>query len=253
MKSPFPSLRPARRLALLTLLAGFFGCTSAGVPRPPVLSDNLPPGVEPNASRFRQQQMRFYGRPNHTRGRRAICETGAVRTLGCAVEIEIQVDAVPLPDDVVPPANGYVIARLSNLDPRDTEEEYQMVSSTRADYFIWIDEMPGARRTRWTLLYVPKGSGNVQTAYAKPLSRCHTEKESGPPPPADVDFTEYKWHPAGVKCGRTTYSAAPPSVTVASVFSIRPFTALITRVGSLISGGARIPNGIWFECGGCCT
>lgn len=253
MKSPFPSLRPARHLALLALLAGFFGCTSTGVPRPLVLSDNLPSGVEPNASRFRQQQMHFYGRPTHTRGRRAICENGRVRTLGCVVEVEIQVEAVALPDDVVPPTNGYAIARLTNIDPRDTEEEYQMVSSRHADYFVWIDEMPGSRRTRWTLLYVPKGPGNVQTAYAKPLSRCHTMKEAGPPPVADVDFTEFKSHPPGVKCGATIYSAAPPSVTVASVFSMRPVTALIARISSLISGGARIPNGIWFECNGCCT
>ena len=253
MNSPLPTLRPAFRLALLTLLAGFFGCTSAGLPRPAVLSDNLPPGVEPNAARFRQQQMRFFGRPTHTRSRRAICETGTVRTLGCVVEVEIQVDGVALPDDVVPPTAGYAIARLTNIDPRDTEEEYQMVSSKQADYFVWIDEMPGSRRTRWTLLYVPNGSGTVQTAYAKPLSRCHTKKDAGPPPVPDVDFTEFKWHPPGIKCGATTYSASPPSVTVASVFSIRPFTALITRIGSLISGRARIPNGIWFECNGCCT
>lgn len=248
MNSPFTALRPARRWALLTLLAGFIGCTSAGVPAPPVLSDILPPGVEPNASRFRQQQTRFYGRPTHTRSRRAICENGTVRTLRCVVDIEIQVDGVDLPDPALPPTSGYAIARLTNLDPRDTEEQYHLVPSSRAEYFVWIDAMPGTRRTRWTLLYVPSGSGNVQTAFAKPLSRCHTMPG---PRPVNVDFSEFQPHPPGV-CGVATNTVAP-SVTLASVFSIRPLAAFVTRIGSLFSGGAIIPNGIWFECNGCCT
>lgn len=245
MNSPIPILRPARRWALLTLLAGFIACTSAGVPAPPVLSNILPLGVEPNASLFRQQQTRFSGRPTHTRTRRAICENGTIRTLRCVVDIEIRVDG-DVPDPDVPPAAGYAIARLTNLDPRDTEEQYHLVPSSRADYFVWIDAMPGSRRTRWTLLYVPTGSGNVQTAFAKPLVRCHLR----PGRPANVDFSEFQDHPVGV-CGVATNNVAP-SVTLASVVSIRPLTALITRIGSMISGGARIPNGIWFECSGCC-
>lgn len=250
MNSPFPALRPARRWALLTLLAGFFGCTSAGVPRPPVLSDNLPAGVERDASQFRRQLARFYGKPTHQRSRRAICHNG---TLGCVVEIEIQVDGVELPDPAVPPRDGFAIARLTNLDRQDTEEQYHLVPSSRAEYFVWLDAMPGSGRTRWTLLYVPSGAGNVQTAFSKPLTRCHTPKEVVPRPVADVDFTEFKWHPPGTVCGGTTYSVAPRSVSLASVFSVPPLAALIRRVGSLLSGGSRIPNGIWFECNGCCT
>lgn len=248
MNSPFPTLSPAPRWAFLTLLAGFFGCTSAGVPRPPVLSDNLPTGVERDASQFRRQLARFYGKPTHQRTRRAICHNG---TLGCGVEIEIQVDGVQLPDPAVPPAAGYAIARLTNLDRRDTEEYYHLVPSSRAEYFVWIDAMPGMRRTRWTLLYVPAGSGNVQTAFTKALVRCHAG--DGKPYPVNVDFTEFKWHPPGTVCGETTYSVAPRSVSLASVFSVPPLAALIRRVSALVSGGATRPNGIWFECNGCCT
>lgn len=245
----FSTLRPARRLALLTLLAPFIGCPGVGVAPAPVLSDNLPMGVERDASRFRQQLTRFYAKPTHTRTRRAICADG---TLRCVVEIEIHVDRVELPDPAAPPPRGLPIARLANLDPRDTEEQYHLVPSSRADYFVWLDPMPGTGGTRWTLLYVPSRGGNVQTAYAKPLTRCHVAKYEVPPV-ADVDFTEFKSHPAGVLCGAPTSSVVPPSASLASVFSIRPLTALITKIGSLISGGATIPNGIWFECNGCCT
>lgn len=249
MNCPFASLRPARRWVLLTLLVGFMGCTSAGVPAPPVLSNILPPGVEPNASLFRQQQMRLYGRPTHKRVRRAICEHGTTRTARCVVDVEIHVDdRAALPDPDTPPAIGYAIARLTNPDPRDTEEYYHLVPSVRAEYFVWIDAMPGGRRTRWTLLYVPTGSGTVQTVMQSTLVRCHP-KPGGRP--ANVDFSEFADHPVG-SCGVTTNTVAP-SVRLASAFSIAPFNALLSRIRSLVSGSARAPNGIWFECNGCCT
>jgi hypothetical protein len=241
----FPGIRPS----LLALLVSAIGCTSAGVSVPPVLSNVLPPGVESNPAQFRQQHTRFSGRPTHTRTRRANCERGAMARAKCVVEIAIEVDAtaaVPNPD--APPAAGYAIARLNNLDALDIEEEYDMVPSSQAEYFVWIDAMPGGSGTRWTLLYVPKGSGSVQTAYVARLSRCKENPGARPP---NVDFAEFAGHSHG-QCGVSTNNPEP-SPALASIFTARPLSALVTAISSLINGGAKTANGMWFECSGCCT
>ena len=245
MNSSLPTLRPAR-WALVTVLVGFIGCKSGGMPAPPRLSNDLPNGAVSNAAIFRQQHTRFYGRPTYPqRGRRAVCEKG-FKPRKCVVAIDIQVDAtVAVPDPAAPPSTGYAIARLSNLDTRDTEEQYGMVPKAQADYFVWIDAMPGGG-TRWTLLKVPAGSGSVQTAYTKRLVRC---KPGAAGKPADVDFSEYR-HDHG-ECGVATN--VEPSANLASLLSMRPLSTLFTRIGSLISGRAGQPNGMWFECSGCCT
>lgn len=228
---------------IFLLAAALIACTPPGLVPPP-MTGPLPPNVNPDADGFRRDvQSLVPSHPtSHTRERAGICPHA------CTVPVEIVLLSAPVPDPDDPPSTGAPLARIRNLHPSIREGRYGFDPSTDADYYLWIDSIPNANKTRWTLLRVPVGSGTVTAGHPNILVGCHP----GPRPSVpDVDFVSYK-HPGGSPCFVAGNPTAP-AVTRASVFTAGPIRAIAARIAAVISPPFDL-SPIWIECNsGCCT
>lgn len=240
MKRAPSNLRAIVPLAFLAV-AAVLTCGPYPPLPPPPPAGPLPPGVSSDPAQFRQQVSGLTRGQTHIRSRPGRCLNG-----GCTVEIEIEVLGTVIPNPNDAPDQGFAYANIRNMDASDEEAKYRLDPTTQADYYIWMDSLPGFNKTRWTLLRVPKRGGNVENKFSRTLTECH------PGPPAlDVDFAEYK-HPRGSPC-RVAMDDVDPGVNLASSFSSAPFAPLLKRIAALVSDRAGAAPGAWFGCGtGCC-
>lgn len=245
MKEVRAAIRTGSGIRLFALVAVMIGCNPPLPPSPPTMIA-LPRGVDEDPTRFRQQWANLARGPAKVRPRPARCLAG-----GCSVDIEIVVlgTAVPHPDR--PPADGYPIAILRNLDPSDREARYDLDPSREAEYYLWIDKVPSAVKTRYVLLRVPMRGGKVEGKGSKQIAVCHYDPTPIPNKRPDVDFAEFK-HPLGNPC-RVADGAVKPAVTHAATLSFHSVAILAARMREWLDmrGPASL---IWTDCDpGCCT
>ena len=245
MKEIRAAISTGGRVRLLALVAVMIGCNPPLPPSPPTIIP-LPRGVEEDPTRFRQQWAALARGQAKVRPRPARCLAG-----GCSVDIEIVVlgTAVPSPDK--PPADGYPIAILRNLDPSDKEARYNLDPSHEAEYYLWIDKVPSAVKTRYVLLRVPMRGGKVEGKGSKQIAICHYDTTPNPNKRPDVDFAEFK-HPLGNPC-RVAAGDVKPAVTHAGALSFHSLATVAARISEWFRG--RGPASlIWTDCdSGCCT
>lgn len=239
MRRATSNLRAIVPWGFLTLAVGWIGCNP---PPPPVpIAGPLPPGVDSVPSQFLQQVGKPLRSQTQIRSRPGRCLNG-----GCTVEIEMEALGTEIPNPNDAPNQGFAYAHIRNMDPSDEEAKYRLDPTTQADYYIWMDSLPGFNKTRWTLLRVPKKGGIVQNKFSKTLTPCHPGVGY-----VGVDFAEYK-HARGSPC-RVATNEGDPGINLASSFSSWPFAPFLKRVAALVSDRAGAAPGAWFGCDtGCC-
>ena len=200
----------------------------------------LPPGVSSNADAFRTR-LRVVPGVKRTRLRAGTCP-------GCTVKVSIQaIDSTRAFGPGLPPATGLAVARIQNLDPRNTEGYYGFRPSTEAEYYFWVDKRPDADSARITVLEVPR-VGPVRAGRQKNLQYCHIYPRGYVYLRPDADFVEYK--------PRCTAGATAPSskIVEASFFSGAPVGKVFAGIATVLQVVTLISQGGWIDCNsGCCT
>jgi hypothetical protein len=243
MKKPPAVAGNTMRWIALALLAVPLACTVANPPAPERIP--LPPGVNPNATAFRNGiQASYPVTGTHDRPRPGNCSKCLV-----IVHIDVLGDTRRVDADNPPTAPaGIAIAHLVNRDNRDNEAYFNLRPYTVADYYVWVDDN-GGRKARYTLLELV---GNTVTATKQwNVKKCHQYSTTYPPGPSDFDFYEFK-HP-GEECDKA-YSTGMVGANHASFFTVSPFRHLFTRMSAIVRGEIGALPGSWIECSsGCCT
>ena len=243
MKRP-PAL-PAKtmRCVALALIAGSLACAVANPPEPRRVP--LPPGVNPNATIFRNSVQASYPvYTTHDRPRPGNCSKCVV-----IVHIDVLGDTRRVDADNPPPTPaGIAVAHLVNQDASDREAYFNLRPFTAADYYVWVDDN-GGKKARFTLLEL---AGNSVTAIKQwNVIKCHKHSSTYPPGPSDFDFYEFK-HKTD-ECDKG-YSAGIVGANHASFLTGIPFPRLLTRIRALVLGNMAALQGSWIECSsGCCT
>jgi hypothetical protein len=216
---------------------------------PPDPKNKLPAGVAKDAGEFRQRLVSggFPVGPGHTRNRTADC------FFSCE-DVQVRIEAVGntllIDPTVAPPPNtGVPVAHLYNLDENKREKYYGMKPHKNAEYYLWVDAKPGTpNASRWTLLEVPIGNGNVTAGVPKDFALCNSP-DPGVPRYSQADFAEYQH--SGVCAFKRT--AAKSNMSEASVMGLQPMFDAISLLIATLSNYLQ-PQGGWIECKpGCCT
>jgi hypothetical protein len=243
MRRASSNLRAIIPWTFLTLTIALLACQPASTPAP--MAGPLPRGVSSNPRQFVQQVSSLRRGDTIIRHRPGRCLYGE-----CSVEIVIEALGTVLPRSYHAPDQGFAYAHIRNTDTTHQEAKYRLDPTSKADYYIWMDSLPGFNRTRWTLLRVPKDSTKrVENRLSKPLTPCHP----GPPGMPAVDFAEYG-HKSGSPC-RVATNEGDPGVSLASSVSSWPFAPFLKRVAAFVSDRAVVTAtaGAWFGCDtGCC-
>lgn len=243
MKKPPAIAGSTMRWMSLALIAVPLACTVANPPFPERIP--LPPGVNPNATIFRNSLQASYPvTRTHDRPRPGNCSKCLV-----IVHIDVLGDTRRVDADNPPAAPaGLAIAHLVNMDKKDNEAYFNLRPSTVADYYVWVDDN-GGRKARYTLLELV---GNAVTATKQwNVRKCHQHSTAYPPGSSDFDFYEFKH--LGEECDKG-YSAGVVGVNQASFFTVIPLRQLLTRINAIVLGEKGAVPGSWIECAsGCCT
>jgi hypothetical protein len=231
------------RWIALALIAVPLACTVANPPAPERIP--LPPGVNPNATIFRNSVQTSYPvTRTHDRTRPGNCNKCMV-----IVHIDVLGDTYRVDPDNPPAAPaGIAIAHLVNMDDRDNEAYFNLRPRTTADYYVWVDD-DSRRKSRYTLLELV---GNTVTATKQwKVKTCHKRPSGELRGPSDFDFYEFKY-PTLLPCN--TYTSSNSGVSTASFFPVAPFRQVFTRISAIVRGVAGALPGSWIECSsGCCT
>jgi hypothetical protein len=243
MRKPPAITGNTMRWIALALIAMPLACTVANPPAPERIK--LPPGVNPNATMFRNSVQGSYPvTGTHDRARPGNCNKCLVM-----VHIDVLGDTYRVDPDNPPPApTGIAIARLVNRDSKDNEAYFDLRPYTVADYYVWVDD-DGGRKSRYTLLELV---GNTVTATKQwKVKPCHKRLIGESRGASDFDFYEFKY-PTMSPCD--TYISSNSGVSKASFIPVTPYYQLFTRISAIVRGEVGALPGSWIECSsGCCT
>jgi hypothetical protein len=211
----------------------------------------LPAGVAKDAEEFRKKLGTISPVNQNTRSRKSTkcflwwfsCEDVMVTIAAIGNTLDV--------DPAKPPkaGTGFPVAQLVNSDPeKKVEKYYRLKHDSEAQYYLWVTAKD-SDETQWTLIEVPRGSGQVLAAEATDLRLCHLrgpdeEKKS------EADFASYR---KGGKCAEhdATSKAAESTVKASAGFSIQPLVAILHSVLAFRWAAAE---GGWIDCShGCCT
>lgn len=239
MSRPPATAGNTRKLVALGFTAAVLGCQPSNAPAPERIK--LPPGVDGNATIFKNSIQGYSVRVTRDRPRPGNCSK-------CLVMIHIEVLNVPTFDPDQPPSSGKPIAHLVNADATDTEAYFNLLPGNAAEYYMWVDDA-GGRKSRATLLQV---AGNSVTATRQwNIRLCHRESYGPGPRPADFDFYEFKHGSNPCDAIAATGYQQP---VLAGLSTTAPVTRLFTLFREYVSNRMEALRGDWIECSsGCCT
>jgi hypothetical protein len=241
----------AKLVAVIIALAAFACSTAArGKPRPH--PDNpLPAGVVRDADEFRRTLGKITPDSGNTRARKS---TKCFLGIFFCKDLDVRIEAVRRTLDIDPskppaPGTGFAVARLINKDPeKKVEKYYRLRHDSEAEYYLWVTAKD-ADETQWTLIEVPRGSGQVLAAEATDLRLCHL-RAPGEEKRSEADFASYR---KGGKCTEhyATMTTTESTVKASAGFSIQPLLAILHSVFVL---RWAVAEGGWIDCSnGCCT
>lgn len=242
-----PSSGTAREVGKLLAISSAivaFGCGPQLDPPNP--SNPLPPGVQSDTGRYKEQiALLPRGKNSHTRHRKASC----FLSLCSGVDVTIEALGNTLAID---PNNGpdpaVAVAHLVNLDKKKKEKFYGLLPGNEAEYDLWVGRRTGSNKAQWTLVERSLTSNSVTAAKPRNLDYCHLR---GPKDPAvsDADFAANQ--PYG-ECNYPIPDSAQ-NVSQASLFPTPVFKALLVHMVTFLAQAYRM-NGGWIDCAnGCCT
>jgi hypothetical protein len=213
---------------------------------PPDPSNPLPPGVQSDTGKYREQIAEFpMTRNSHTRHRKAKC------FLGLCSGIDVRIEALGNTLAIDPenaPETAVAVAHLVNLDRNKKEKFYGLLPGNEAEYDLWVSRRPGSNKAQWTLVQRSLTSGAVTAAQPRYLDYCHLRGPNDPTV-SDADFAENQNHGA---CDQPIIETAQ-GVSRASLFPTSVFSALLGHVTRFFDSPTRTQGG-WIDCArGCCT
>lgn len=244
MRRPSGTARDVGKLLAISSAIVALGCGPQLDPPDP--SNPLPPGVQSDTGKYRQQVAQFPMNTNsHTRARKAKCFLSLCSGVDVSIEAlgnTLAIDPENGPETAVP------VAHLVNLDKKKTEKFYGLLPGDQAEYDLWVDRRAGSKKAQWTLVQRSLTTGSVTAAKPRDLSYCHLRGPNDPKV-SDADFAENQNHGA---CDFPIPEAAQ-KVSRASLFSTPIFGAFLAQVSKALSLAYRMHGG-WIDCAnGCCT
>lgn len=228
------------KLFLVVLAGSTLVCApQQGIHQPrPSPNNPLPADVEPTSDAFRQKLSGVRPGGANTRRRDAAC--------WLCRDIEVTIEALGdtyLVDPDKAPIPGIAVAHLVNHHDSKTEKYYGLKPKKDAEYYLWVDTIPGSRKAQWTLLEVPIADGPVLAAKPTPLGKCHA-RSAGETPRSEADFAEYRPDCDKLVAGKTR------SMTGASMLPLAHLAGLIDAAKAAVAAS----SGGWIDCSyGCCT